>query len=208
MSDMPSSIADPQSAPAEAARPDYDVRRISVADFYRMGQARLFGERERIELLDGQLIRVPPIGPRHGYSVDGLASLFFRRFAEVAHVRIQGAITLDKWSELLPDVMLNALPSERYASAHPKSADALLVVEVAESSLRYDTGRKLRAYAQRNVREYWVVDLVHERIEVYRDPHGEGYRTHLTFERGASVAPAAFPDVEIAVDEVLPPPTR
>jgi Uma2 family endonuclease len=208
MSDMPSSIADPQRAPAETARPDYDVRRISVADFYRMGEAGLFGPRERIELLDGQLIRMPPIGPRHGYSVDGLALLFFRRFADVAHVRIQGAITLDKWSELLPDVMLNVLPSERYAGAHPKSADALLVVEVAESSLRYDSGRKLRAYARRNVLEYWIVDLVHERIEVHRDPHGEGYRTRLTFERGASVAPSAFPGVEIAVDEVLPPAVR
>jgi Uma2 family endonuclease len=84
----------------------------------------------------------------------------------------------------------------------------LLVVEVAESSLRYDAGRKLRAYARRNVREYWIVDLPHERIEVHRDPHGERYLTHLTFERGASVAPAAFPDLEIAVDEVLPPAAR
>lgn len=97
------------------------------------------------------------------------------------------------------------LPEEQYLRAHPTPEQVLLLVEVGQSSLRYDAGMKLRAYARRGVCEYWIVDLAHQRIEVYREPQGERYVAHLTFERGAVVAPLAFPDEPIAVDDVLPP---
>ncbi len=83
------------------------------------GQADIIGPDERVELLDGELISMPPIDPEHSYSVRRLNTLFQRRFAGLASVSVQGPVTLDRWSEPQPDVMLNALPEERYAVAHP-----------------------------------------------------------------------------------------
>ncbi len=94
----------------------------------------------RIELLDGSLIAVPPMGPGHACAARQLAKLMVRRFGELAHVSVQGPVALDAWSEPQPDVMLSAPPDERYASVHPQPEDALLVIEVALSSLRFDAG--------------------------------------------------------------------
>ena len=184
---------------------DVLIRPITVAEYHRMGKIGIIAPDERVELLDGSLIAMPPIGPEHAYSVRLLLRRLQERYAGRASLSIQGPVTLDNWSEPQPDAMLNALPEERYATAHPTPEQSLLVVEVAQSSLSYDSGKKLRAYARRGVREYWIVDLVHQRIDVYREPRAERYDVHLIFERGASVAPLAFPDEPIAVDDVLPP---
>ena len=171
-----------------------------------MDEIGIFEPEERIELLDGQLIAMPPGGPPHAYSVRRMTSYFYERFAGRACVSVQAPMTLDRWSEPEPDVMLSALPEEQYAVAHPTPAEVLLIVEVAASSLRYDAGMKLRAYARRGVREYWVVDLAHEHIDVYREPTGERYKKHHRAGRGRSIAPLAFLDDAIAVNDILPPP--
>jgi Uma2 family endonuclease len=182
------------------------IRRITVAEYYRMGEAGIFGPEERVELLDGLLIEMPPGGPPHCYSVERVTTAFYRRFDGRAYIRGQAAMTLDRWSEPEPDVMLSAPPEEQYAVAHPKPSQVLLVVEVAVSSLRYDAGAKLRAYARRGVREYWIVDVEAGHVDVYREPRGERYKKHERAERGNSVAPLAFPDDPIAVNDILPPP--
>ena len=171
-----------------------------------MGEAGIFGPEERVELLDGLLIEMPPGGPPHAVSVDRVTSVFHARFTGRAYIRAQGPMTLDRWSEPEPDMMLSALPAEQYTAAHPKPSQVLLVVEVAVSSLRYDAGAKLRAYARRGVREYWIVDVEHGHIDAYREPRGERYKKHARAERGSSVAPLAFPDDPIAVNDILPPP--
>lgn len=181
------------------------IRPITVGEFHRMGDVGIFAADERVELLDGRLIAVPPMTPVHAYCVRRVDALLQRRFAHLASVSIQLPIVLDDWSEPLPDVALIASPEERYLGAHPTAAEVLLLVEIAQSSLRYDAGVKLRAYARRGVREYWIVDLAHQRVDVYREPRGERYAVRLTLGPGDSVAPLAFPDQPIAIDEVLPP---
>jgi hypothetical protein len=129
--------------PPESKPPDDDgmvIRRITVAEYYRMGEAGIFGPEERVELLDGLLIEMPPASPPHAYSVGRVTSAFYMRFDGRAYIRSQAAMTLDRWSEPEPDVMLSVLPEEQYAVAHPKPSQVLLVVEVAVSSLRYDAG--------------------------------------------------------------------
>ncbi|HEY0384135.1 MAG TPA: Uma2 family endonuclease [Candidatus Elarobacter sp.] len=170
-----------------------------------MGEAGIIAPGERVELLDGQLIEMPPGGPPHAYSVRRVTTYFYTRFAGRASVSVQAPMTLDEWSEPEPDVMLSALPEERYAVAHPAPADVLLVVEIAASSLRYDAGKKLRAYARCGVREYWIVDLEHEHVDVYREPRGDRYRKHHRAGRGKPIAPLAFPDDSIDVNDILPP---
>ena len=170
-----------------------------------MVEAGILAPREPVELLDGQLIAMPPMGPPHGYTVNAIMTYFVEHFSKRAYVSVQGPLTLDEWSEPEPDVMLSALPAEQYAVAHPTPAEVRLVVEVASSSLRYDAGMKLRAYARRGVREYWIVDVEHEHVDVYREPEGERFRTHRRVGRGKSIAPLAFPDDAVAVNDILPP---
>ncbi len=212
MSEMAAAATEnPTAAPAEPAetaqaQEGVRVRPITVAEYHRMDDAEIFGPEERLELLDGVLFEIPPMSPEHAYAVRRLTTVFMQRFAGRAAVSAHNPITLDEISEPQPDIMLNELPEERYAKAHPTPDDAILVVEVSMSSLKFDLGRKLRAYARRGVREYWIVDLVHERVEVYRGPAGEAYRVHLSAGRGESVAPLAFPNEALVVDEFLPPP--
>lgn len=171
-----------------------------------MVELEIIGPDERVELLDGELFLMPPMTPPHAFAMGMLASAFYRLFGDRAWVVVQSPIILDDFSAPMPDLMMCSLPKSRFARANPRPDDALLVVEVSKTTLRFDRTRKLAAYARRRAAECWIVDLVHDRIEVYREPHGEGYRQHLTAERGESIAPAAFPDDAIAVDDILPPP--
>ena len=210
MSEMQATAEAPAtSEPTESQPPNVggmSIRRITVKEYYRMGEAGIFGPEEHVELLDGLLIEMPPGGPSHCYSVERITTAFYRRFDGRAYIRGQAAMALDSWSEPEPDIVLSALPAEQYAVAHPTPTQIFLVVEVAASSLRYDAGMKLRAYARRGIREYWIVDLAHERVDVYREPKGERYAKHRRAGRGQSIAPLAFPDDAVAVDDILPPP--
>jgi Uma2 family endonuclease len=171
-----------------------------------MGGSGIIGPEERVELLDGELITMPPIGPDHVASVDGLGRFLQRTIGERAWISVRGAITLDPISEPQPDIMVTVCRDEKQRwAALPTPDDALLVVEVAKSSLSIDRGKKLRAYARCRVREYWIVDLVHECIEVYRSPRGRRYAGHQAVKRGQTLAPEAFPDAVLAADRILPP---
>ncbi|HEX3466364.1 MAG TPA: Uma2 family endonuclease [Candidatus Elarobacter sp.] len=184
-----------------------NLRPITVAEYHRMGESGYFAPEERVELLDGELIAMPPMSPEHAASVSALDRFFQRRVGEQAWISPQGAITLDPISEPQPDIIIGVVGDDKYWTAHPTPDDALLVVEVPKSTLAFDRGKKLRAYARCRVREYWIVDLVHERVEVYRKPRGQRYTKHQTVERGGTVAPDTFPDAVLAVDEILPPRT-
>ena len=183
-------------------------RRITVAEYHRMGELGIIKPDDRVELLDGELIPMPPIGPEHSYSVMRLMRYCVRRFDGRAAVSIQGPVTLDDCSEPQPDVLLLSAPEERYAHVNPTPQDTLLVIEVSVTSLSTDRGKKLRAYARRGVREYWIVDIVRERVHVYRKPRGERFMSHRTAVRGDSVAPLVFPQEAIAVNDILSPPAR
>lgn len=170
-----------------------------------MGERGDIGPDERVELLDGELVAMPPMSPGHATAVRALTTALYRAVGGRASIGPQVAITLDPISEPQPDIMLNALSDERYWDAHPTAEETFLVVEVSKSTLAFDRGKKLRAYARCRVPEYWIVDLVNERVEVYRNPREQRYAKHVTVGRGEMVAPKAFPDALIAVDEILPP---
>jgi len=170
-----------------------------------MGELGIIGPEERVELLDGEIITMPPMSPEHAWSVRAVTAALYRAVGGRASIGPQVVITLDPISEPQPDVMLNALPDERYWRAHPTAEETFLVVEVSKSTLAFDRGKKLRAYARCRVREYWVVDVVNEQVEVYLNPREERYTKHLTFRRGETLAPKAFPDALVRVDEIFPP---
>lgn len=178
-------------------------RRFTVAEYQQMAQAGILGEDDRVELIDGEIVEMTPIGRRHAACVDRLTQLFTETLGRAAQVRVQNPINLDERSEPQPDLALLRPRSDFYASGHPTPGDILLVVEVAETSADVDRRVKVPLYARSGVPEVWLVDLDQAAITVYRDPTSGGYRTLQTLRRGASLAPAALPDVELAVSDIL-----
>ncbi len=178
-------------------------RRFNVRDYYRMAKAGILHEDDRVELIDGEIVEMAPIGHHHAGVVDRLTYVFIQAFRGVAQVRVQNPIRLDEWNEPQPDLTLLRPRADFYTSSHPTSEDILLVVEVADSSLQFDRRVKLPLYARRGIPEMWLVDLRRQTIDVHRDPAPDGYRTSTILRRGDRIAPVAFPDREMAVADLL-----
>jgi Uma2 family endonuclease len=178
-------------------------RRITIDEYHRMGDAGVLTEDDRVELLDGEIVRMSPIGTPHASTVARLNNLFFRRFGKHATIWVQNPIVLDRWSEPQPDVCVLAPRADFYAERHPRPRDVLLGVEVMDSSRGYDRTLKLPLYAKAELREVWLVDLKAAAIEVYRRPALRGYRAHETFARGQAITPVAFPRLRFRVNELL-----
>jgi Uma2 family endonuclease len=191
---------------ATAIRSEFGLplRRISVDDYHRMGGAGILLPEERVELLDGVLITMPPSGERHAYSVRALSNLFWRLLGERAIVSVQLPLRLNAVSEPDPDIALLEPLADRYDGRHPVPLDALLVIEVADTSRAYDRGPKLRAYQNAGVREVWIVDPVKDLVEMWRRPEGSGSGVTTVARRSDRIAAAAFPDALIAVEDILP----
>lgn len=156
-------------------------------------------ENERIELIDGVLVPMSSIGPRHSSAVDLLNLFLVRNLGDLARIRVQNPFALNDISEPEPDFLV--APLRDYLYEHP--SDAYLVIEVAESSLAFDRGRKMRLYAERNIPEYWVVDVVAKRIEVYRNPERGTYQNVRTVDQSGEIQLLEFPSVTLRVADVL-----
>ena len=175
-----------------------------------MGRVGILTPEDRVELLDGEVIVMSPIGSRHAACADRLTRAFFAagRLAGRAQVRVQNPLAVSDRSELQPDLMLLAARDDDYALGHPEPADVLLVVEVADSSLAYDRRTKIPSYARADIREAWLVDLEHDRIEANTEPAPDGYRVTRRHGPGASLSPAALPDLTLEIDRIIPPRRR
>lgn len=156
-------------------------------------------EHERVELVYGWIVRMPPIGPSHSSTVQRLTELLVRAVAPRASVRIQLPFAASDQSLPEPDVAL--VPRGEYRDDHPTKA--LLVMEVADSSLDYDRTTKAKLYAESGVPEYWVVNLVDGIVEVHTEIVRGVYTRIVPYKRGERVVPKDFPDVALAVDDVL-----
>jgi Uma2 family endonuclease len=178
-------------------------RRFSISDYYRLVESGILHERDRVELIDGEVVEMSPIGPRHAACVARFTRALVRGLGERAVVHVQSSIQLDEYGVPEPDLVVMRPRPDFYASALPTPPDVLLIVEVAESSVRYDRDVKAPLYARAGIPEYWLEDLNRDVLVVYRDPGPEGYRTARTVRRGERIAPLAFPDLDLAVEDVL-----
>ena len=177
--------------------------RFTVDDYYAMARAGILSEDDRVELLDGEIVEMPPIGPGHAYSVDGLTELLVRRFGDVARVRVQNPIRLDRYSEPEPDFALVRRREDLYRTGHPTPDDVLLVIEVADTTLASDRDVKTVLYARAALAEVWIVDLRHDLVLVHREPGPDGYTLVTTARRGDQLRMLAFPDRVVTVDDLL-----
>lgn len=176
---------------------------FTVADYHRLAEVGILHEDDRVELLDGQVVVMSPIGPRHAGCVDRLNRLLVRAVGDLAVVRVQNPVVLGRSAEPEPDLALLRPPIERYATAHPRPHDVTLVIEVADTSLEYDRGIKLPLYAAAGIPEAWLVDLEGERILLYRSPGPDGYAEVVTASRGESISPAELPGAVMDVGMIL-----
>ena len=178
-------------------------RRFTAIEYHRMGQAGILREDDRLELLEGEIVEMAPIGSRHQATVDRLNRLFSSRAADAAMVRVQGPVRLGDDSEPQPDLILLRRRSDFYASAHPGPEDVLLLVEVSDTSAEYDREVKLPLYARHGIVEVWLVGLEAGVVEVYRGPTTHGYQEVSQLQRGQGLSSEALPQLELAVDEIL-----
>jgi Uma2 family endonuclease len=156
-------------------------------------------QNEKIELIEGLLVPMSPIGAPHSSAVQKLTAFFVMALAGRAAVRPQSPFAAHELSEPEPDLAI--VPPGDYEDDHPDRA--YLIIEVAESSLSFDRGAKLCLYAASGVPEYWIVNVVDRVIEVYTGPAGDGYTRVERFERGQSLRPEQFPDVELRVTDIM-----
>lgn len=176
--------------------------RWTVAEYHHHIERGAFRPEDRIELIEGELIDMPPIGPDHAASIDRLNSELNYRLFRKTIVRVQNPITLDDHSEPEPDIVLARWREDFYRHGHPGPEDCLLLIEVADSSLDYDRLVKVPLYARHWIPEVWLIDLVHLCVEVYRDPDGKKYRATSTHREGR-ITCARIPEAWLQIEDVF-----
>ncbi|MEG4346708.1 Uma2 family endonuclease [Microcoleus sp. A003_D6] len=178
-------------------------RLFTVQEYHLMNEAGILGEDDRVELIEGEIIQMAAIGTRHASCVKRLLRQFNIIPDDQAIIGVQDPIQLTERTEPQPDVVLLQPRADYYATAHPVPSEVLLLVEVSDSTVDYDRDVKVSIYARSLIQEVWLVDLVENCLEVYRQPGPNGYSLMLKFWRGQQVAPLAFPDLEVSVDFIL-----
>jgi Uma2 family endonuclease len=178
--------------------------RLTVADFHKMGEAGIFAQDARVELIEGELFDMPPIGSGHAGMVMILIHLLTRAVGDLAIVGAQTPVVLGEESEPQPDSLLLKPRDDFYRRSHPTPEDVLLLIEVADSSTYYDRSIKMPLYARYGVAEAWLIDLPHKRLEVYRTPKSEhAVYQHLEQHYEGSVSPQLLPNVTISVADLF-----
>lgn len=178
-------------------------RQFTVAQYHQMAEAGILAEDDRVELLEGEIIEMSPIGRRHAACVDRLNRLFSDRLRDRAIVRVQNPVQLSDRSEPQPDIALLKPKADFYESGHPQPQDILLLVEVADSTVEFDREIKIPLYARSGVQEVWLVDLNENAIAIYRQPSPDGYAQEHRLQRGQTLTMQVFPEVSLALEDVL-----
>ena len=178
-------------------------RPFSVDEYDRMVETGILGKEDRVELMEGEILEMSPIGDRHAACVDRAAVLLLPRLVGESIVRIQGPIRLGDYSKPQPDLILLRFDRGFFAAKGPVTKDALLVIEVSDSSIQYDRGPKLRVYARHGVHEVWIEDLTTDTLLVFRDPMANTYRTQFTLRPGESISPQAFRHLVLPIASLL-----
>lgn len=176
---------------------------FTVEEYHRLGKAGVLQEDDRVELLNGGIFTMSPIGSLHAGMLKRLNELFHRKHRLECVVAVQDPLHLDAHSEPQPDLMLLVPREDHYASAHPRPDDVLLLIEVADASLDYDSGEKIPAYARAGIREVWLIDVANRRLTLHRKPKPSGsYEQTLAVGPVDRFAPLAFPEATFTLADL------
>ena len=183
----------------------FTVRLWTIQEYHHIVEAGIFHPEERVELIAGQIIRMSAKGTAHTAAVRRTARVLRHLLENQAEVYTQDPIQLDDSSEPEPDIAVVRIDSLDYADHHPTPLEVYLIIEVADSSLRYDCEPKAKAYAQSGIADYWVLDVNERKLHVFREPTQEGYQSEVILSEEASLSPLQFPTLVIALQDMLPP---
>jgi Uma2 family endonuclease len=178
-------------------------RQFTVADYARMRETAILAEDDRVELIDGEVREMSPIGPIHAAIVKRLNTLLGRLLDNTVILSIQDPIQLNDYTEPQPDLAILHHRDDFYAAAHPIADDVLLVIEVADSSVDYDRDEKMPRYAAAQIAEAWLVDISSDTVEQYWQPRNGKYLLKRLVERGDTIVAQSVSKLEIAVDAIF-----
>ena len=185
-----------------------NARPFNVDEYLAMETAGILHEDDRIELMDGRIIIMSPIGDPHEFGTDWLTMLLVPPLAGRAMVRIQGSIRLNERSAPQPDVIVYRMRPRSEGPAPRYPSDVHFIIEVADTSLTYDRGPKLARYAAAGIPEVWIANLRTREVTIHTNPVGNQYAHARTYRPGETVSPQAFPDIILAVNDFMPPASR
>ena len=192
----------PSPHPAGVTKPQ--LRRFTVAEYYAMAEAGILTEDDRVELLDGVIINMAALGSRHIGSVNGFTRELSAAVGRRAVVQVQSSVRLDDGTEPVPDLALLRERADLYSSSVAGPRDVLLLIEVADSSVDYDRNEKLPRYALAGIPEVWIAVLPERVVEAHTEPVNGRYTQMRTFHPADTITPTCFPDIALAVSEILP----
>jgi Uma2 family endonuclease len=176
-------------------------RRFTVHDYHQMAEAGILHEDDRVELIEGEVVEMAPIGSRHFTCVNALTSLLVKGVGDEAIVSVQNPVRLDEHNEPQPD--LAVIRARDYRSSLPGHEDVLFLIEVSDTTLDYDRGMKLPLYARTGIPEVWIVNLPAATVERHTEPSGDGYGLLRRTRRGETLRSEALPDLALPVDAVV-----
>ena len=175
---------------------------FTVTDFERMAETGILSENDRVELIEGEIIEMSPIGNRHAACVDRFNELIVGLRLDVI-VRVQSSIQLDDYWQPQPDLALLRRRDDFYSGSRPRAADVLLVIEVADTALEYDRFVKLPAYARAGIPEVWLANLPADRIEMYAEPVNGAHTVIKHATRGEVIESSSIDELRLSVDDIL-----
>jgi Uma2 family endonuclease len=176
---------------------------FTVDEYHRMSEAGILSETDQVELIEGEIIKMSPIGKYHAACVKRLNFLLNRRVGDYAIISVQDPIRLDDYSEPEPDIALLKPRDDFYAQELPTVEDVLLIIEVADSSVEYDRDVKLPLYAKAGISETWIANVRDDRIEAYSQPANGVYQKARIINRDEAISPEVLPKLVITVEEIL-----
>jgi Uma2 family endonuclease len=176
---------------------------FTVADYARMLATGILDEDDRVELIDGEVRQMSPIGPYHAALVARLNRMLIQQLPATAIVRVRDPVQLSDYTEPQPDLAIVVARDDFYALAHPTAEEIYFLIEVSDTSLAYDRAEKLPRYAQAAVQEVWIVDTAARQIEQYWQPAGNQYRTKQTWERGQRIQAHMLADLCFEIDTIF-----
>jgi len=203
--EIPRSSYDFESKTMQTIQAPFTVRLWTVEEYHQMTEAGIFHPEERVELIAGQIIKMSAKGTAHGSAVGRIDKLFQNRLGEHAWIRTEQPIKLDNSSEPEPDIAVVKIDPLDYADHHPTPSQVYLIIEVADSSLKYDREIKSQLYAQSGIADYWVLDVIDRKLHMFREPTQQGYQSEVILSQEASISPLQFPTLVIALQDILPP---
>jgi Uma2 family endonuclease len=179
------------------------IRRLSVQDYHRMAESGILQPDERVELLEGQIIQMAAKGTAHSAAVSRIGKLFRNQLGDQVLLRFQDPVQLNDYSEAEPDVAIVQPDPFGYEDHHPRPAEVFLLIEVSDSTLKFDREVKAPAYSRSGIQEYWVLDVNDRKLHVYRIPGATGYQSETILSEELSIPPLAFPACAIPIHQML-----